>query len=111
MPRIFILGNRSRLFLRSEVKAKGMLKPNDLLHNRYLIVRQLGRGGMGTVYEAVDQQLSATVAVKSARAETDEMRRLFKDEAALLANLRHPALPRVLYNSSEVTSSQKIGQF
>ncbi len=51
---------------------------------------------MGAVYEAVDQRLSRTVALKETLVETDELRRAFEREAQLLANLRHPVLPKVI---------------
>ena len=41
-----------------------VLAPDAILQNRYRIIRQLGKGGMGAVYEAVDQRLDATVALK-----------------------------------------------
>ena len=70
-----------------------MLGADTILQDRYRIVRPLGRGGMGAVYEATDLRLSRTVALKETLAETDDLRRAFEREARLLANLRHPALP------------------
>ena len=51
---------------------------------------------MGAVYEAIDQRVSCVVALKETLVEDDEMRSAFRREAALLANLRHPALPKVM---------------
>src|ERR1051325_10866215 len=74
-----------------------MLSSNTILQNRYQIIRQLGQGGMGTVYEALDQRVSAVVALKQTKASPDEESlRAFEREAALLANLRHQSLPKVM---------------
>jgi hypothetical protein len=78
-----------------------MLSSDMILQNRYRVIRPLGRGGMGAVYEASDERLSRTVALKEALVETDELRRAFGREARLLANLRHPALPKVLDHFEE----------
>jgi serine/threonine protein kinase len=67
----------------------------EKLQERYLIGRQLGAGGMGAVYEAVDERLQVTVAVKETFAVDARLRRQFEQEARLLAQLNHPALPRV----------------
>lgn len=72
-----------------------MLAPNTLLQNRYLIVRPIGRGGMGAVYEAVDTRLQHTVALKQTLLVEPALRRAFEREARLLARLRHPVLPKV----------------
>jgi formylglycine-generating enzyme required for sulfatase activity len=72
-----------------------MIPPNFILQGRYRIIQQLGAGGMGAVYQAMDENLSCVVAVKETFATTEEHRRAFKREAELLANLNHPALPRV----------------
>lgn len=69
-----------------------MLPTNLLLQNRYRIVRLIGQGGMGAVYEAVDQRLAHTVALKQI---TRGDATAFEREARLLARLRHPALPSV----------------
>src|SRR6266849_6169180 len=72
-----------------------VLKAGAVLQDRYRIVRQLGKGGMGAVYEAVDQRLEATVALKETFSVDASLRRQFEQEARLLAQLHHPALPRV----------------
>jgi eukaryotic-like serine/threonine-protein kinase len=73
-----------------------MLSPNTLLQNRYRIVRRIGQGGMGVVYEARHEELSYTVTLKETfHTEDDSLRRAFKREARMLAGLRHPSLPHV----------------
>ncbi|MCB0118488.1 MAG: serine/threonine-protein kinase [Anaerolineales bacterium] len=66
-----------------------------LIHNRYRIVDILGQGGMGSVYRAIDENLGVSVALKENLFTTDEYARQFRLEAVILANLRHPNLPRV----------------
>jgi formylglycine-generating enzyme required for sulfatase activity/serine/threonine protein kinase len=74
-----------------------MLVPNTILQDRYRIVRLLGQGGMGAVYEAIDQRVSCVVALKETLVgSSPETRKAFHREAALLANLRHSALPKVM---------------
>ena len=72
-----------------------LLTEGSILQNRYRVVRQLGSGGMGAVYEAIDQRLEATVAIKETFSVDDRLRRQFEQEARLLAQLHHPNLPRV----------------
>src|SRR5215831_8506400 len=75
-----------------------MLEPGGLLQQgRYEIIKPIKAGGMGAVYLAKAQHLSCTVALKeSFYAYDDQLRKAFEREAKLLANLRHPALPRVI---------------
>src|SRR5947207_2903213 len=72
-----------------------MLAPETILQGRYRILQQLGQGGMGAVYEAIDQRLDTTVALKETLFVEEKLRRQFEREARLLARLHHPALPRV----------------
>jgi serine/threonine protein kinase len=65
------------------------------LQGRYRIVKRLGSGGMGAVYEAIDRRLNITVALKESFASDQRLRRQFAREARLLAKLNHAALPRV----------------
>lgn len=83
-----------------------MLSPETVLLNRYRIIRLLGKGGMGAVYEAFDEDVNCIVAVKENFAVTEELRQYFKHEAFLLANLRHQTLPKVMHHFI-----QKTGQF
>jgi eukaryotic-like serine/threonine-protein kinase len=68
---------------------------DTLLNKRYRIVEILGQGGMASVYRAIDENLGVEVAVKENYFTTDEYARQFRLEATILANLRHPNLPRV----------------
>src|ERR1044072_2926826 len=74
-----------------------MLSPNTYLQDRYRIIRILGKGGMGHVYEAIDDTVECIVAIKETVADSDKLRKAFEREAKLLANLRHAVLPRVTH--------------
>ena len=88
-----------------------MLTPETVLQGRYRIVRQLGQGGMGAVYEAIDQRLDTTVALKETLFADERLRKQFEREARLLARLHHPALPRVSDHFSEDDGQFLVMQF
>ena len=67
----------------------------ELLNNRYRICNIIAQGGMGAVYHAQDEVLGVNVAVKENLFSSEEAARQFRREATILANLRHPNLPRV----------------
>jgi predicted Ser/Thr protein kinase len=64
---------------------------------RYRVVRVLGEGGMGTVYEAEQDNPRRTVALKVIRAglASDSLLRRFDREAQILGRLRHPGIAQV----------------
>ncbi|MFD3422846.1 protein kinase domain-containing protein [Streptomyces decoyicus] len=69
-----------------------------LLGQRYELVEQLGHGGMGKVYRAVDHRLRRTVAVKTLSAELalePEFLTRFQREAHAAAALNHPGVATV----------------
>jgi serine/threonine protein kinase/parvulin-like peptidyl-prolyl isomerase len=89
-----------------------MISPNTILQNRYRIIRLLGQGGMGTVYEALDQRVNCIIALKeTTTGDGTEVRSAFEREAALLANLRHSALPKVMDYFSEQGSDFLVMEF
>lgn len=81
--------------------ADGQLEAGVLLNDRYRILRTIGQGGMGTVYQAEHERLSAILAVKEIRglqatgtaqkATLDQ----YEQEARFLVRLNHPNLPKV----------------
>lgn len=77
-----------------------------VLSGKYQLVRQLGGGGFGAVYEAVQLQLGLRVAVKllkSASLRDPRVRGRFLDEARMVAQLRHPHV--VVLHDYDVTET------
>ncbi len=72
--------------------------PGNVLGGKFQIVRELGRGGMGLVYEALDLTLRRRVAVKQMREDLcqspGDMER-FLEEARVTAELRHPNIVEI----------------
>jgi serine/threonine-protein kinase len=75
-----------------------MLLPGTLLGGRYRIETLVGEGGMGAVYEAVQQDLDRRVALKILHEHlTDdvELRGRFQREARVVAMLGHPNVVQI----------------
>jgi WD40 repeat protein/predicted Ser/Thr protein kinase len=64
---------------------------------RYRVVRVLGEGGMGTVYEAEQDNPRRTVALKVLRSglASESLLKRFTREAQILGRLRHPGIAQV----------------
>ncbi len=80
----------------------GRIPRQSVLHQRYIIVGPLGRGGMSAVYQAVDiQNGNRHIAIKEmsqghlSGPELAEAIMRFQQEASLLHSLQHPNLPRI----------------
>jgi serine/threonine protein kinase len=73
-------------------------KPPEKIGN-YKILRELGRGGMGVVYEAVrdDGEFSQKAAIKIIKRgmDSDDILRRFRNERQILAELQHPNIARL----------------
>ncbi len=64
---------------------------------RYRIIRKLGEGGMGAVYEAEQDNPRRTVALKVIRSglASDQVLRRFRLEALVLGRLQHPGIAQI----------------
>lgn len=82
---------------------------DTILADRYRLVRSLGEGGMGQVWEAHDQALKRTVAVKlisvlaGGGSHAGELRARFLREARITAALQHPNVV-TLHDLGEATT-------
>ncbi len=87
------------------------MEPGMLLKSRYKIVEQLGKGGMGEVYLAMDESLDTKVAVKANHNLSQHTSAQFIREARLLASLKHANLPRVIDYFTENDSQYLVMDF
>ncbi len=72
------------------------LQPGDLFADRYCVDRELGRGGMGTVFLVFDRHLGRKVALKVARGRKAEVELArLQHEAKIMAGLSHPGIVTV----------------
>lgn len=65
----------------------------ELASERYTVTAEIGRGGMGTVYTAIDEVLGREVAIKvSNTVASGAFERRLAAEARILARLEHPGI-------------------
>jgi serine/threonine protein kinase len=94
------------------------LVPGEVIYNRYRIVALQREGGMGAVYEAMDVTLNVHCALKemipypgTLGTALPQLRKQFQQEAQLLAELRHPNLPRVTDHFEEDGNAYLVMDF
>jgi formylglycine-generating enzyme required for sulfatase activity len=92
--------DREILELRRKLRGGGQLRAGDALGDgRYLLVKQVGRGGFSVVWEAFDRAEQRRVAIKVLHqhlASDPQRRERFFRGARMMLDLKHPAVVRVL---------------
>lgn len=78
-----------------------MARINEVIDEKYEIVREIGRGGMSVVYLAMDKRLNRQWAIKEFRKnEQDAVNKMNLEallhEANIMKKLDHPTLPRIV---------------
>src|SRR5207302_9700876 len=75
-----------------------IVAPGTQLDSRYHVLRNLGQGGMGAVYQARDQELDRTIALKVIRPElasNPSILQRFKQELILSRHVTHKNVVRI----------------
>jgi eukaryotic-like serine/threonine-protein kinase len=78
--------------------SKAAFSPGDLIAERFLVVRLLGSGGLGEVYEAMDQALGGPVALKVLKPKVSTnpvLLERFRREIQNARRITHPNVCRV----------------
>jgi len=75
--------------------SSGSSTSGSLVSQRFRLVRRLGEGGMGVVYEAVDTERNARVALKTVRTMTAESLARFKREFRAVQDVHHQNLATI----------------
>jgi len=96
-----------------------MLPPQSVLSGRYVILRRVGKGGMGAVYQAADNRIPGkTWAIKEMSdvaitdpLEKQQARAAFRQEALMLARLDHTNLPKVTDHFTEGNKQYLVMDF
>src|SRR5262249_21655608 len=84
----------------SQLLSYPLFEPGHLVEGRFQIVRLVGQGGMGEVYEAQDTELDERVALKTIRrllSGVDEIAMSLRREIQLVHRIAHPNVCKIHY--------------
>lgn len=73
-----------------------MAEIGQIIHDRYKLIAEIGRGGMSVVYLAKDINLDSYWAIKKVKNTSSVEFEAFLKEVELLASLNHPDIPRIV---------------
>jgi len=79
-------------------RSSQMFEPGKLVRDRYRVVRLIGKGGMGEVYEAQDTRRDQAVALKTVMPDLLESEKIlvrFRREIELASRIQHPNVLRI----------------
>ena len=68
------------------------MQPGEILVDRFRIVREVAQGGMGVVYEAIDEHLERRIALKCAKA---GFARRLRPEVRHASEIGHPNVCKI----------------
>ncbi len=80
-------------------------QPGDLLENRFRVLREVAQGGMGIVYEAVDEKLDRRIAIKCAKY---GFRKRLPPEVRHASEVSHPNVCKIFEIHTARTSSGEV---
>jgi len=86
-----------------------MFEPDQIIGNHFKIVKLLGTGGMGEVYQATDINLQRDVAIKvlsEEAAANENLVERFVKEGQLLATVRHPSVLEIYVSGRDEESGR-----
>lgn len=105
---IMIPSVRFREDLATSIHYNMIIQETTTVANRYLLVKLLGQGGMGEVYQATDTELGKEVALKVLSKMHSDHVAFFDNEFLTLAKLKHPYLAEVYdFGCIEIGGSER----
>ena len=80
-------------------------EPGELLEGRFRIIREVAQGGMGIVYEAIDEKLDRRIALKCAKA---GFRKRLPPEVRHASDISHPNVCKIFEIHTASTNAGEV---